>query len=281
MVSLTSTPETRRSRLSWEGTVFAAVFIALGTRGLIFGDFAGPWQRIPLDAMPGRPIIALVCAVFELAGGLALLHRRLSRPAALSLLIYTALWAVLLKLPAVIYFPAMEATWLGLGEITVIAAGAWAIYALKDAHKVLQIGPAARASASVRGARMLFALSLPAIGLSHLFYPVQTVEFIPTWVPWPYAWAYLTGIASLTASAAILTGLMARTAAQLEATMLAVITVIVWGPGLIQSPGNHAWTAFIMSTAIASGAFAVAGTYRRRPSEKAITVSHLEPGDSR
>jgi uncharacterized membrane protein YphA (DoxX/SURF4 family) len=113
----------------------------------------------------------------------------------------------------------------------------------------------------VRWARLLFALALPMIGLSHFFYVKQTVGFIPAWIPAPHFWAYLTGGASIVASLAVLAGICSRLAATLEAAMLSVITLLVWLPGVLGAPGNDSITPFLMSSAIACGAWALAGSY--------------------
>lgn len=51
----------------------------------------------------------------------------------------------------------------------------------------------------------------------------------------------------------------------LEAVMLSVITLMVWLPGVIAAPGNGSWTPFLMSTAIACGAWVVADSHRPVP----------------
>lgn len=48
--------------------LFAAAMVALGITGLVNGDFALVWQRVPAHA-PGRTVIAYICAVIELAFG--------------------------------------------------------------------------------------------------------------------------------------------------------------------------------------------------------------------
>lgn len=243
---------------------FAIVMAALGVIGLIYGDVALVWQRIPIEHMPGQQLLAYAFAVIELATGIGLLLRPLAKPAAAILFVYMVLWAVLLKLPAVVVVPQMEATWLGFGEIAVISAGAWVIYAwLADNHGK----PAFLAGAKgIRNARLLFAVSLPMIGLSHFFYSPQTVELVPSWLPLPLDWAYLTGAGSIAACIAVLLGIFPRLAATLEAAMLAVITLLVWGPKLFTMPVDRlALTAFVISAAIACGAWVVAESYRGLP----------------
>lgn len=242
--------------------LFATTMIALGVLGLIYGDFAVQWQRIPVAHLPGRAMLAYVCAAIEVMAGIGLLINGAIRISAGVLVIFVLLWAVLLKLPAVVTVPSMEATWLGLGEITVILAGSWVLFVTH----VAESGPAS-GSVDARGlryARWLFALSLPTIGLSHFIYLPQTLALVPAWLPFPTGWAYLTGAGNLAACLGILFGVWPRLAALLEASMLSIITLLVWGPGLfVHSTDRMQWTAFVISAAIAAAAWVVAGSYRR------------------
>ncbi len=242
--------------------LLAAVMIGLGIRGLTYADFASVWQRIPIAHLPARTFFVYACALVELATGIGLLLRRALPAASGILAAYLLLWAVLLKLPAVIYVPQMEATWLGFGEIVVILAGAWLLHAAHPGGAATRHPGFAMGRKGLRGARLLFVLALPMIGLSHFVYVRQTVGFIPAWIPWPTAWARLTGGASLATSVALLLAVWPRLAATLEAMMLSVITVLVWLPGVVTAPGNDSWTPLLMSTAIASGAWVVADSYR-------------------
>lgn len=115
----------------------------------------------------------------------------------------------------------------------------------------------------VRGARLLLVLALPAIGLAHFFYTSETANFVPAWLPSHNGWAYLTGAANLAAAAGILFAVWPRLTAVLEAAMFWVITLCVWLPVLVTHPNDSGvWSAFLMSSAIAAGASAVADSYR-------------------
>jgi uncharacterized membrane protein len=252
-----------RPRIRPVRAAFALALIGLGMLGLIHGDFALVWQRIPIEYLPGRTFIAYACAVVELVTGVGLLLPRFALPAAAAAMVFTLLWAILLKLPAVLVVPTMEATWLGLGEILVIYAGAWTLYAQLARGLPPHFLTGDR---GVRSARIVLALALPMIGLSHFFYTEQTVTFIPDWLPFHTALAWITGAGSIAASAGIAFGVLPALAARLEALMLALITAFVWLPALARSPGDRtAWTALVISLAITFGAWAVADAYREVP----------------
>jgi uncharacterized membrane protein YphA (DoxX/SURF4 family) len=248
----------------WARTGLALTMIGLGILGVVYGDFAVVWQRPPGEPVPGQAILAYASAAVELAAGFGLLFQGAARWASGLLAAFLLLWVVLLKIPGVFAAPQAEVSWLGLGEIVVMLAGGWVLFAQHAAP-----GGAlsfAKGEGGVRLARLLFALSLPTIGFSHFVYSVQTVAMVPGWLPLPLAWAYLTGAGSLLACLALVFGVFPRLAATLEAAMLGVITLLVWAPGLwIKSTDRMQWTAFVISSAIACGAWVVAASYRELP----------------
>jgi uncharacterized membrane protein len=254
------------ARLHASQIIFAVMMIGLGVIGLIYGDFAMGWQRIPIQHLPGRQFFAYASAVIELVIGLGLLMQRTISVSSRILFVFLLLWAVLLKLPAVVTVPQMEATWLGFGEIAVILAGGWVLFAAhagewERTHLKFAVG-----ASGIRIARILFALSLPMIGLSHFFYSPQTVALVPAWLPDRLAWAYLTGGGNIVAGIAVLFAIFPRLAATTEAAMLGIITLLVWGPGLVTKPTNRLQvTAFLISSVIACGAWIVADSYRGMP----------------
>ncbi|HEX5352959.1 MAG TPA: DoxX family membrane protein [Rhodanobacteraceae bacterium] len=239
--------------------LLAAVMIALGIRGLVFGDFAGTWQRIPIAHLPAHDFFVYLTALVELVAGVGILVPRIAKHSAGVMSVFVLVWMVLLKFPAIFHAPWMEAVWLGAGEIAVILAGAWIVFAsLANPDGRLFSG-----RIGVRNARLLLVLALPAIGLSHFFYADITAGFVPAWLPWRHGWAYLTGAGNIAAALGILFAVWPRLAATLEAAMLWVITLLVWLPPLVTHPHDTgAWSAFLMSSAIAAGASAVAGSYR-------------------
>lgn len=241
--------------------LLASVMIALGLRGLYYGDSASVWQPIPAD-LPLRSLLVHACAAIELAAGIGLLMRRTALVAAGALFALTLLWWISLKLPPAFARPLSPFSWLGVGEIGVIVAGAWTAFAMRSGAQSAM--PWLTGAGGVRGARVLCALCLPMIGLSHFVYAKETAGFVPAWIPGPYFWAYLTGAGSFFASLGMLFGVWPRLAAAAEAAMLGVITVLVWLPGL-SAPSNDTWTPFLMSTAIACGVWAVADGYRGMP----------------
>jgi hypothetical protein len=146
--------------------LFAVGMIGLGIIALIYGDFALVWQ--PVAAwVPGRTAMAYGSGVLMLVCGVGLLFRATVAWSVRILFPYLIVWA-LLKLPALVVAWRIEGAWLGFGELAVLLAGGWTLLArLGGVSEGSPLGWAAGES-GVRIARILFAVWLVPIGLSHL-----------------------------------------------------------------------------------------------------------------
>jgi uncharacterized membrane protein len=238
-------------------TVFAVGMIGLGIVALVYGDFAMVWQPVPAW-IPGRTVLAYASGVIMLLGGVGLLFRVTAAWSVRILFPYLIVW-LLLKVPAVVVAPKMEAVWLGVGELAVLLTGGWVLFA--------RLAGVAEGSAlnfvtgedGVRLARMVFAVSLIPIGLSHLVYVKETMELVPAWLPYRVGWAYLTGAGQIACGLGVLFSLFPRLAAKAEAGMISLFTLLVWAPAIVAAPKTRLpWTAFFISWAIGSAAWVVA-----------------------
>ena len=238
-------------------TLFAIGMIGLGILALVYGDFALVWQPVP-SWIPGRAVLAYASGVIMLLGGMGLLFRVTSAWAARILFPYLIVW-LLLKVPALLVAPRMEAVWLGFGELAVLLAGGWVLFARLGGvreHSPLKF---ATGEKGIHVARILFAISLIPIGLSHIVYVKQTAELVPAWLPYRVGWAYLTGAGQIACGLGVLFSIFPRVAAMAEAGMISLFTLLVWGPAILAAPTTRLpWTAFFISWAIASAAWVVA-----------------------
>src|SRR6185312_15935209 len=232
--------------------LFAAALVALGITGLVNGDFALVWQHVPAQ-VPGRTMLAYVCAVIEVALGIGLLWQRSLAWTCRLLFPYMVLWLVVQEISNVVHAPLDIGSWGSGDETAIMTAGAWCLFATRPA--------------GIRAARWLLVVALPMIGAEVI---VDAMKFgnhvMQPWLQWwpsPMAWAILTGIGSIAACLALLFGVWPRLAATLEAAMLVLISLVYWGPDLYT--GRTATTAFIISFLIAAGVWLVADTYRSLP----------------
>jgi uncharacterized membrane protein len=238
-------------------TFFAAGLIGLGVLALIYGDFALVWQPVPAG-LPGRTALAYASGVLMLVCGIGLLFKSTAESSVRILFPYFILWA-LLKVPALFVAPQIEGVWPGFGELAMLLAGGWMLFArmagIREGSKLAFTA----GDNGVRIARYFFALWVIPVGLSHFFYLQATVNLVPAWFPFKAGWAWLTGAGHIACGLAILFGIFPRIAALAEAAMIGAFTLLVWGPKIIATP--HArlpWTAFFISWIIAAAAWIVA-----------------------
>jgi uncharacterized membrane protein len=236
-------------------SLFALGMVGLGILALTYGDFALVWQPVA-PWIPGRTALAYMSGALMLLGGVALVFRSTTRWAAIILFPYLIAWA-LLKIPALIVAPKMEAVWLGFGELVLLLSGGWILFARLsglDSHLGFATG-----EKGVRIARILFALALIPVGLSHIVYVKQTAELVPAWLPYRIGWAYLTGVGQMACGLGVLFSVLPGIAAMAEAGMLSVFGLLVWLPAVVAAPRDRlSWTAFFITWAIASSAWLVA-----------------------
>ena len=236
---------------------FVAGLIGLGVVALIAGDFAMVWQPVP-DWMPERHAVAYGTGVLMILLGIGLSFRPSQPWSARILFVYLFLWA-LLKVPGVVVAPGMEATWLGLGELTLLLSGGGTLFArLGNVGKESPLGFLG-GERGVRLARILFAVSILPIGLSHIVYVNVTAGFVPDWLPYRTGWAYLTGAGQIASGLGVLFNVLPRIAAWAEAGQITLYTLLVWAPAIVAAPkARLPWTGFFISWIIAAAAWAVA-----------------------
>lgn len=247
--------------------LFAAAMIALGVTAFVNGDFALAWQAVPIHQLPARTAIAYACALVELLLGIGLLAQRTLAPTCRVLLPYMALWLVLLEVPAVLRAPQDIGNWGSVGEIAIITAGAWCLFATHASSGATRRNSVVAGPGGIRAARWLLVLALPMIGAEVIADALAAGDgvmqpWLQLW-PSPMAWACLTGVGSIATCLALLFGVWPRLAATLEAAMLGVITVAYWAPDLYT--GRTATTALIISFLITGGVWLVADSYREVP----------------
>src|SRR5205085_11730150 len=108
-------------------TLFAVGMIGLGVLTLLYRDFALVWQPVA-PWIPGRTVLAITSGLIMLSGGIGLLFRATVAWSVRLLFPYLIVW-LLLKVPALVVAPKIEAVWLGFGEIAVLMCGGWVLFA--------------------------------------------------------------------------------------------------------------------------------------------------------
>jgi uncharacterized membrane protein len=254
----------KSSLLGYGRVLFAAVLVTLGLRGLVFGDFASE-RHVGMEGLPGHEALAYVCAALAIAGGAGLLFTRTMSFASRFLVVFLPLWLVPLEIPIILKDPLAWDSYASAGEVCVILAGAWTIFALLGSREK-PVLKRVTGSAGIQKARMLFGLAPIPAGIEHLLIAQHTAKFGPDWIPFHPFWTYLTGIGHITAGIGVLFAIWPRLATRLETINMAAITVCIWYPAVITTPTDASqWTTLLMSSLVTCGAWVVADTYRTTP----------------
>ncbi|KAA6464456.1 DoxX family protein [Acidobacteria bacterium AB60] len=253
-------------------SVFSIGMMGMGVVSVVSRDFAFGWQPVP-EFHPGCEALAVACGLFMIAAGAALLFKAGAAKASRALLPFLLAWFCL-KIPAVVLAPQIEGVWIGFGEIGMLLAGGWVLFArLSGLANTRFLGPLTGAR-GVRGAQILFGLSTIPVGLGHLFYTPISATLIPAWMPFRYWLAFGTGVAQIACGLAIALSLFARAAALVETALLAIFAFFVWGPNtwfatapkMAGTPAGWRFplTAFLITWVIGGAAWLIADSASNR-----------------
>jgi uncharacterized membrane protein len=208
--------------------LFAALMIGVGIQGLITGEFTTVWQPVP-RGVPGREVLAYVCALLSLASGIGLLWRRTAALAASALLGSLVVWLLVWRIRALFIATLMEGSW-SLADTLVMTAATWVLFAWFATDWDRQHLGFATGEKGLRIARVLYGLGMIPFGYAHFANVKGTAALVPRWLPWHLAWAYFTGGTFVVAGVAMLIGVCARLAAVLSTLQMALFLLLVWVP---------------------------------------------------
>jgi uncharacterized membrane protein len=246
----------------WSTSFFALTLIGLGIIGLVTRDFTTTWAGVP-DWLPAPTLLALATAIITLACGAGILVPRTNSSSSRIFLLALVLWFLLFRLPYIVISPLDRGAWWEVGDSAVMIAAAWIIY-IHFADQRTKPLPLFRIDhTGQRIAAAIYGAGLILFGIAHFTFLARTIEFIPSWMPFHDAWAYITGLTFIAAGLGLIVNVCARLAADLSVLQLLLLTVIVWIP--ILASGHAAssdWTEFISSWTLTAAGWVVAASFR-------------------
>jgi uncharacterized membrane protein len=269
-------------------TLLSTGLIALGLLTVIYRDFAYSWQ--PVLAFPGREVVAVVCGLFMIAIGGALLFRSPSRIVVRALFPFLVAW-LCLKIPAIIVAGRIEGVWIGVGELAMLLAGGWVLFARFSGLEESSVFGPIIGVRGIRLAQILFGVAVIPVGLGHILYLAITASLVPSWLPFRNVLAWATGAGQIACGLAILFGLWRRAAALIETAMLALFAFLVWGPDtwvattpkMAGSPSGARFplTAFLITWIIGAAALLIANASVSNGVEPVSGSLETQSGDLR
>jgi uncharacterized membrane protein len=208
------------------------VFIAASLAAFAGEHFTAARQLAELVPkwMPARVFIAYFVGVALFAAALSLVARRCIRWSTIFLAIMFGLFVLLLHLPGAISNPAIRIGWIVTVRETTFALGAFALFGIA----VQERRPAlSKSAASI--ARFWAGMVIVFFGFEHILYP-QYSPGVPdslrtaSWVPFPLALAYLTGILLIAFGIAMVVRKYASSAGAFTGLLLLVLTISLYVP---------------------------------------------------
>jgi uncharacterized membrane protein len=246
----------------------AAAAAGVAVLSLTYRDFAPTWDSVPLW-IPGRETWVYAWGLLLLTAGAGLCFARTALPSALTIGAYQIAWAAA-STPPIVSKPLGVDAWYGLFEALTSLAGTRILYAMLRWQSRGSQMPIA-AERAVRAAQVVFGLSCIFYGWSHFAYADYTASMVPTWLPWRLGFAYCTGLGHIAAGIGIITRILPRLAATLEAIMMSLFGLLVWMPSLFAlpppvwaTPPKNQWSEIVVNLLLAATAWIVAASLRDR-----------------
>jgi uncharacterized membrane protein YphA (DoxX/SURF4 family) len=230
---------------------YGVAAIVLGVVGLVWGDFATNWQRVPPD-VPFREPLAYLTAIYEVAAGSAIQWRRTARIGALLLTILYAVF-VLLWVIQVIRAPLVYDGWGNVfEELSLVIGGAAAFASLAP--------PDSRWAGRAGAIGRFLGVCAISFGLEHALNFAAVATWVPRWIPpGQMFWSVATAVFFFLAAASLLSGIKSGLAATLLTAQILGFEILVWIPKLIEAPHSHfVWSGNAIGIAIGTAAWVVA-----------------------
>jgi len=226
--------------------VYALANIALGVFTFVWRDI------ISLNLTHGRHAIVFLIATLQVLCGLAILFSRAVRHASLALIVIY-IFIGLTAVPFMLHEPRVYANWGQFFYELALAVGAIILYAqASNKHSIARIGIIA------------FALCNVSFALEQYEFLSGTATLVPHWIPLSGVfWVWATNVFFILAAVSLLTGILARLAAQLDTAMFIFFGLLSLLPVVIANPHSFFRDTELVETFLTAASAWVIGDYLR------------------
>jgi len=234
--------------------------VVFGVQHFIYGGFVA--TLVPAF-MPGRLFWAYFVGVAFFAAAAGILYHLLARAAATMLGVMFFLFVLLLHIPRIIGNSTNGNEWTSGFVALAMCGGAWILASAAPLEEREKADP------FLGLGRYFFALAFVAFGIQHFVYARYAAGLGPPWYLGRPVWALLFGVILVAAGAALLFGQNIRMAANLLATVLFVLFLLLYVPrilGQLHNPGP--WTSGFEILALCGSALVLARTPPREERTK-------------
>jgi len=227
--------------------VYALANITLGVFTFIWRDI------ISLNLTHGRHAIVFLIATLQVLCGLAILFSRAVRHASL-VLIVIYIFIGLTAVPSMLHEPRVYANWGQFFYELALAVGAIVLFAQASSNATV-----------VRIGIIAFALCNISFAAEQVEFLAPTATLVPHWMPLSGTfWVWATTVFFVLAAIGLLTGILARLAAQLDTAMFILFALLSLLPVVIANPHSFFRSTELVETFLTAASSWVVADYLRQ-----------------
>lgn len=252
--------------------LLAGGIIGLGIVGLVHGQFVRKWEPVPAD-LPLRQWLVWASNLLLIACGVGLLVPRMAAAAALTLALFLLGWVIVLHGPLIVPHPTNLLAWAYMSGVLAVAAGVLTLWAMLPAQG-RQGSPAHLTHVhTLTTARLLMGSVFVFFGITHIVVAKDVTPLVPAWIPTSLRTdiVYLVGCGHAATGLALISGVLARAAATMQAAMMSSLVLLVDIPRFAAGLAGPPW-ALCFETAMVGGVWLVAGSLSSRARNPRVAV---------
>jgi uncharacterized membrane protein len=262
--SWSTRPDVARWLVAVGRGLFGLALVGLGAEHFVFGEFVTGRAPAWPASTPGGIQWAQASGAALVAIGLAILHGRYARVAAILAAALIGSWALLRHVPVVLAATALSGAWTMAGKALTFTGGALAIAAIARPAAAVSEPPRVFTSARlVTLGRLALGTFLFVSGIQHFLYTAFVASLIPPWFPGDAVfWTRAAGVALIAGGVGLQAPPTSSLAALLSGVMVFSWFWIVHLPRMFVSESDT--IAVFEALAVAGIAFVLAGAPAER-----------------